>query len=195
MHTSEPAASSLPLGLPLRLPSLLFQASCSPPSRRGAVTPLSLFSTFLVPESGLVCLASPVLAWKTCNRTLLPLTMVHYPTWWETRTLWRSLYMWSRSPMSLASNYLRSAQKFIFIPNEEDMLVKKLINIKKCVWSHIFVLFSCFIIGWPNLNRHLISDNGHFGIVYLYILFWHNSVKEKKTSVPLLFKNYSPLPH
>lgn len=50
----------------------------------------STFLLFLVPESSLVCLASPVLAWKTCNGTPLPFTMVHYPTWWETRTLWHS---------------------------------------------------------------------------------------------------------
>lgn len=60
-------------------------------SQSGCCYPtISIFLLFLVPESGHLCLAGPVLAWKTWNGTLLPLTMVHYPTWWETRTVWHN---------------------------------------------------------------------------------------------------------
>lgn len=73
---------------------------------------LSVFLLFLVPESGRVCLASPLLAWKSWNRTPLLLSVVHYPTWWESRTPWHSTENVSFRPMSLGSNYLRSTKKF-----------------------------------------------------------------------------------
>lgn len=69
---------------PLSSCSVLF--ACLPPAEWLSL-PLPLyFPTFSAPESGLVFLASSVLAWKAWNRTPLPLTTVHYTTGWETWT-------------------------------------------------------------------------------------------------------------
>lgn len=123
-------------------PSLSQSGCCYPPLS------LSVFLLFLDSESGLVCLARPVLAWKTWNRTPLPFNRVHYPTWRETRTLWHSAenvsLPWVSDPIIL------EAQKFMFIPHKWDPVVKMTINNKVCLWR---ILEKCQTIEYSKVGR------------------------------------------
>lgn len=138
----------------MRLPSLLFQASCS----QWLLLPLSsLFSYFSKSLNQALCVW-PVLCWHE-----RPETGHRFPSLWSIIQPDGKLEHCGTKcevAVSLGSNYLRSKQKFISIPNKEDLVVRNDDdNINKCAFEKDpRKMPNSFVFqGWRDIKRALVQ--------------------------------------